>query len=77
MSVTVLHSFNRYTDGGAPKGSLIQATDNNFYGMTSEGGTKGSGTIFKITPAGIFTVLHNLYSPTDGSTPQGSLVQGN
>jgi uncharacterized repeat protein (TIGR03803 family) len=71
----VLHSSNRTIDGATPKGSLIQATDNNFYGTTSDGGTNGSGTIFKITAAGVLTVLRNLSSAEDGSIPQGSLLQ--
>ncbi|HYK45002.1 MAG TPA: choice-of-anchor tandem repeat GloVer-containing protein, partial [Parafilimonas sp.] len=57
------------------KGSLLLASDSNFYGMTSAGGSNGSGTIFKITPAGNFTVLKNLQNTTDGSAPLGSLIQ--
>jgi uncharacterized repeat protein (TIGR03803 family) len=71
----VLHSFNRAVDGATPKGSLIQATDNSFYGTTSDGGSSSGGTIFKITAAGTFTVLKNLSSTADGSKPLGSLLQ--
>ena len=73
---TVLHSFNRNAEGGTPKGSLIQATDGNFYGTTTDGGSGGAGTIFKITPAGAYAVIKHLTSATTGASPQGSLVQG-
>ena len=73
---SLLRSFKSTTDGGLPKGSLLQASDGNFYGVTSTGGTSNAGTIFKITPSGTFTVLRNLVGPSDGSVPQGSLIQG-
>ncbi len=73
---TVLHSFGGgTTDGSAPMGSLIQATDGNFYGMTFSGGTNNLGTVFKITPAGVLTVLHSFGGTGDGASPYGSLVQ--
>jgi len=58
--------------------ALIQGTDGNFYGTTSDGGSGcglGCGTIFKVTPAGSYTLLHT-FEETDGSAPAGSLVQG-
>ena len=38
------------------------------------GGTDGFGTLFKITPTGVFTVLHE-FSSTDGTNPEVSLLQ--
>jgi uncharacterized repeat protein (TIGR03803 family) len=74
---TVLWSFGSGTDGQQPYGSnLVQGSDGDFYGMTSAGGTSGSGTVFKITPAGAETVLWSFGSGTDGQQPDGSLVQG-
>ena len=52
------------------------ASDGIFYGMTSAGGANGSGTIFKITTGGAYTVLRHLVNATDGANPEGSLVQG-
>src|ERR1700722_11567453 len=58
---SVLHRFTS-GDGGVPAGALIQATDGNFYGTTQESGLVGDpeegGTIFRMTPAGRFTVLY-------------------
>jgi uncharacterized repeat protein (TIGR03803 family) len=73
---TVLWSFGSGIDGRQPLGSLLQGTDGNFYGTTSEGGTNNAGTVFKITPAGVETVLWSFGSGTDGDEPFGSLVQG-
>src|SRR6202042_672092 len=38
-------------------------------------GAGGAGTVFKITPAGALTTLHN-FSGGDGATPSAGLVQG-
>src|SRR5215831_4589065 len=75
--LTTLHNFD-FTDGAIPLGGLIQATDGNFYGATINGG-KGSacggcGTVFKITPEGVLTTLHN-FDGTDGANPLGALLQ--
>jgi uncharacterized repeat protein (TIGR03803 family) len=73
---TVLYSFGGGTDGANPYGDLMQATDGNFYGMTYYGGTNNEGTAFKITPAGVETVLWSFGSGNDGTYPYGNLVQG-
>ena len=74
---TVLYSFSGY-DGLTPNG-LIQGSDGNFYGTTKVGGfgdcTYGCGTVFKITPQGVETVLHSFADGYDGLTPNG-LIQG-
>ena len=70
---TSLFSFAD-TNGEAPVGALVQATDGNFYGTTVEGGAIGDGTVFKITPSGTLTTLHN-FDGTDGFSPEGALVQ--
>ncbi len=70
-SFSVIKNFVFATDGGAPGGSLIQASDSNFYGMTTN-----SGRIFELTKAGVYTNLHTFNSSTDGYNPMGSLIQG-
>lgn len=73
---TVLYSFAGGADGSQPGGSLIQASDGNFYGMTAAGGTGNNGTVFKIAPGGTETVLHVFAGTADGSDPEyASLVQ--
>jgi uncharacterized repeat protein (TIGR03803 family) len=71
---SVLHDLNAATDGSGPNGPLMLDTDGNLYGTTGDGGPGGSGTVFEITPAGKFTVLHAFTNGTDGRTPTGMLV---
>lgn len=79
---TVLYSFptsiTSNPGAGIGAGGLIQGTDGNFYGTTAVGGTNGSGTIFKITPAGVETVLYSFparVNPEDTIGPNG-FIQG-
>jgi uncharacterized repeat protein (TIGR03803 family) len=81
-TLTTLHSFD-LTDGAGPNGGLVQATDGNFYGTTSYGGTNNSncgsgscGTVFTMTPAGTLTTLHP-FDYTDGANPEAALIQAN
>jgi len=66
-------------DGAGPTAGLVQATDGNLYGTTTLGGANGGGgTLFKITPAGTLTTLHNFCAQTncvDGDSPIGGLLQ--
>lgn len=72
--LTTLHSFMAY-DGAYPTGSLLQASNGDFYGTTFIGGALGNvGTIFQITAAGKFSTLHN-FNTYDGASPTGQLVQ--
>jgi uncharacterized repeat protein (TIGR03803 family) len=81
-TLTTLYSFcsegGRCTDGQYPYGTLIQATNGDFYGTTAQGGALGDGTVFTITPSGAQTVLHSFCSPTcfaDGQQPHAGLIQ--
>jgi uncharacterized repeat protein (TIGR03803 family) len=74
---TLLHIFGASQfDGLDPGVELIQATDGNFYGTTVAGGTAGLGTVFRITPTGVETVLYSIPSTPAGLTPLGALLQG-
>ncbi|WP_158267665.1 choice-of-anchor tandem repeat GloVer-containing protein [Adhaeribacter arboris] len=73
--ITILkYLVNEYADGANPSGSLVMDKEGNFYGLTSGGGHNYSGTIFKITPAGKYTIMHHLQPVTDGKNPVGSLI---
>jgi uncharacterized repeat protein (TIGR03803 family) len=72
-TLSTLHSFN-YEDGAYPVGGLVQATDGNLYGTTSQGGIGGQGTVFQITTNGLLTTLIWFNGP-NGANPQGALIQ--
>ena len=72
---TLLHSLNGTTDGSGPRGQLLLASDGNMYGVTFFGGTKKCGTIFKVTPDGTYSVVHN-FECSLGGIPQEQLIQG-
>ena len=64
--LTTLYSFcsqSQCFDGWSPTSGLVQASDGNFYGTTINGGTRGVGTVFKITPAGTLTTLYSFLGP--------------
>ncbi len=69
-------------DGALPQAGLIQASDGNFYGTTFIGGVHNQGTVFRVTPAGVETVLHSfsgnngVANSTDGAEPIADLIQG-
>jgi uncharacterized repeat protein (TIGR03803 family) len=60
----------RGEDGAAPT-SLTEASDGNFYGRTSLGGSSGNGTLFRMTPQGDVTTL---YAFTDSASGGGSAL---
>jgi|HubBroStandDraft_1064217.scaffolds.fasta_scaffold02635_2 uncharacterized repeat protein (TIGR03803 family) len=81
-TITVLHNFcaQGCRDGSIPGGSLVLGTDGNFYGLAGGGITTnpcayyGCGIVYRITPAGVYTVLH-YFNGSDGNVPSG-LVEG-
>jgi uncharacterized repeat protein (TIGR03803 family) len=71
----VLHAFTgRPNDGGAPFAELIMDKRGSLYGTTNEGGTNGSGTVFKVFPNGNEIVLHS-FNGTDGQAPYAGLLR--
>jgi uncharacterized repeat protein (TIGR03803 family) len=71
--LTVLYNFDG-THGYGPVGPLVQASDGNFYGTATGGGTSRAGVLFKITPTGSLTVLHNMNGTSDGEAPWAGLL---
>jgi len=68
--IKILYSFNTFADstsGTEPSAGVIEGNDGNFYGTTFAGGTSSQGTIFKITPAGKLTYLHNFNESVDNN----------
>jgi uncharacterized repeat protein (TIGR03803 family) len=79
--LTTLYSFCSQpdcTDGTIPTAGVVEATNGNFYGTTSEGGAYGHGTVFKITPGAKLTTLYSFCSQVncaDGVSPNAGLIQ--
>jgi uncharacterized repeat protein (TIGR03803 family) len=81
--LTTLVNFDGSNGAEPGYGSLIQATDGNFYGTTAGGGAQSAGTVFTITTEGALSTLYSFCSQidspgycTDGEAPSASLVQG-
>ncbi|MGH9495983.1 MAG: choice-of-anchor tandem repeat GloVer-containing protein [Candidatus Sulfotelmatobacter sp.] len=71
------YSFPCGQGGSSPNSALLQASDGNFYGTATAGGTGNVGIAFKMTPTGKVSILHNFQDGTsDGSQPVGALTQG-
>lgn len=70
-------------DGGTKSGinpsALMRASDGNFYGVTEGGGLYSYGTVFRFTPAGVFTTIANFGSVTGiysgPVSPRAPLIQ--
>jgi uncharacterized repeat protein (TIGR03803 family) len=83
-TATPFYTFGNVPDDAqALSGPLIEGTDGNLYGTSATGGSpsaacpNGCGTVFRITPAGVETVLHSFGgNAADGQAPSGALVQG-
>jgi uncharacterized repeat protein (TIGR03803 family) len=76
-TLTSLYSFSGGSDGAFPQTALVQGSNGSFYGTAPLGGTTNSfGTVFKITPSGAVTILHEFTGGNDGANPYGALVQG-
>ena len=81
-TLTTLFEFGESPDeedGRGPQGALVQGSDGDFYGTTASGGADDSGTIFKITPGGVFTTLFDFggrEAEDNGREPAVALVEG-
>jgi len=76
--LTTLHRFDK-ADGNEPRGDLLQGFDGTLYGETISGGAYNHGTIFSLSPQGLFMTLYDFCAQshcTDGASPNGGLVQG-
>jgi uncharacterized repeat protein (TIGR03803 family) len=75
-TLKVLYAFTNSSDGSYPSAGPIPATDGAYYGTTSAALSDelGYGTVYKLTPSGKLTTLHQFLS-TDGDTPEAPLVQ--
>ncbi|HEY1961082.1 MAG TPA: choice-of-anchor tandem repeat GloVer-containing protein [Rhizomicrobium sp.] len=77
----LLYSFAGGTDGAFPLSTLLRDSAGNLYGTTSQGGIdcdgtgQGCGTVFKLGPDGIETVLYRFKGGNHGANPIAGLVK--
>jgi uncharacterized repeat protein (TIGR03803 family) len=69
---SVLYTFcslANCADGEQPVSGLLKDATGNFYGTTTFGGASNLGTVFRLSPEGVETVLHSFSGNGDGSYP--------
>jgi len=70
--------FEGATNGSYPVGSLMQAANGKFYGMTSAGGSSDMGVLFEYDPTiSTYTKKLDFAGTTNGRNPDGSLIEAN
>ena len=67
---TTLYSFGASgSDGKFPRAGVALGVDGQFYGTTYAGGSVGSGTVYRMTTAGVESQLYSFTGGADGSQP--------
>jgi uncharacterized repeat protein (TIGR03803 family) len=73
----ILYHFHG-SDGETPVGGLVFDAEGSLYGTTQAGGKNGSGTVFKLTPAGDgswkHTILYQFPQYKNGAGPVSTLM---
>jgi uncharacterized repeat protein (TIGR03803 family) len=70
----VLYSFTGGLDGNDPDTRLVMDDAGNLYGTTFDGGAFDAGTVYKVRPNGVQTVLYSFTGSKDGGFPTGDLI---
>jgi uncharacterized repeat protein (TIGR03803 family) len=79
VGITSLHDYTPATGTVPYSGGLTRDGAGNLYGTSFSGGQYGVGTVFRVSAAGVHTVLHNFndatsvaYNPVGGVVRDGS-----
>ena len=77
---TDFHDFTNATDASCvnnvgPPVNLLQVADGSFYGVNPAYGPNGTGSIYKLTSADVFTAFLFPNPPVDGDLPSSTLIQ--
>ena len=69
--------FDEAIMGRTPHGSLLETSNNKFYGMTEAGGAYDDGVLFEFDPVNItYNVKIHFNDTISGKQPNGSLIEG-
>lgn len=71
---TVLYPFQGGSDGAIPGASLMEDKAGNLYSTTFTGGAFDGGTVFKLAPDGMESVLYAFHFGSDGGNPVANLI---
>ena len=79
-TIELLHEFpppdnGLYPTGGHPWAGVILAADGHLYGTTTAGGASANGTMFRVTSAGTFELLHSFGGLTGGVSQEARLFE--
>jgi uncharacterized repeat protein (TIGR03803 family) len=74
---TTLYSFSDTNDGANPTAAPVEGTDGSLYGTTSGWGAQNPGSVYKWSPSGVLTILHDFTNGLDGGNPWAGLTPGN
>jgi uncharacterized repeat protein (TIGR03803 family) len=75
QTLTVLHNFTNFPDGGRPLGRLLLDPAGNLYGTTTIGGKIGYGSVFRVDTSGNLSIFYSFAGAPDGNEPLGGLIQ--
>jgi uncharacterized repeat protein (TIGR03803 family) len=74
-SELVLHNFaSPLPKGAQPYSGVIRDAAGNLYGTTSAGGASGEGEVYRLSSAGLLTVIHSFTGGPDGAQPFSGVV---
>jgi uncharacterized repeat protein (TIGR03803 family) len=74
---SVIYSFSTFPYGANPYAPLVRDAAGNLYGTTNQGGQADVGLVFRLSPSGKETILHNFMGGSDGANPySGVLLAG-
>ena len=75
--LTVLHSFVQDgSDGYVPAAGLMQDDNGDIWGTTTFGGALFSGTVFRLSKHGVYTVVHSFDGGAGANQSYAPLVLG-
>ncbi|MBI1308201.1 MAG: hypothetical protein GC181_16485 [Bacteroidetes bacterium] len=70
-----IHDFNG-TDGANPEASFLVASNDTLYGLTTKGGSKGTGALYTLEPvSGSVNKVADFVLATTGQSPVGELLE--
>lgn len=72
---TVLHSFTDGSDGQTPNSGVVLGPNNDLYGTAIGDFTNGFGSLFRLTPGGVFSVVYDFQGGSMAAQP-GQLIAG-